>query len=155
MTDYGIHWTAYVSAIGPTMIACLVAFIAFQQWRINRATLREKLFEKRWQVFKESQSFLSEILREAKFEQESYWQFTDTCQRARFLFDTKTHQHLLEIRTRAVKLRLYQKQYETLPVGPERSALVEKEHDELVWLTDQLDPLFDMFLPFISFQEAG
>ncbi|MGC9368302.1 MAG: hypothetical protein ACP5DX_02065 [Paracoccaceae bacterium] len=152
MSD-AIHWTEYLKALGPTLVASVVAYIAFQQWRVNRATLREKLFDRRWQVFKESQAFLSEILREAKYSEESYWKFTDTCQRARFLFKDDISKYLMEIRTRAGQMRMYQKQLEGLPVGQKRSDIVEKENIELAWLADQLVPIFDKFKPYLSFRE--
>tara|TARA_R110002072_G_scaffold260864_1_gene419469 strand:- start:564 stop:1028 length:465 start_codon:yes stop_codon:yes gene_type:complete len=150
-----LHWTEYLRALGPLVIALFVAFIAYQQWKVNRAALREKLFDRRWQVFKETQSFLSEILREAKYEDESYWKFTDTCQRARFLFDGKVSDHMMEIGNRSTKMRMYQRRYEVLAVGDERSELIEKEHQELKWLTDQIDPIFELFRPYLSFKETN
>jgi len=61
-----LHWTEYLKALGPTIIAMIVVYIAYQQWRVNQANLREKLFERRFEVFKQTQAFLSEIFREAK-----------------------------------------------------------------------------------------
>ncbi|VAV92024.1 hypothetical protein MNBD_ALPHA07-1968 [hydrothermal vent metagenome] len=152
--EIALHWTEYFKAIGPTIIAVFIAYVAYQQWRINRASLREKLFDKRWQVFKEAQAFLSEILRDTKYSEESYWKFVDSCQRARFLFDKKTYDFLMEIRERAVKMRMYKKKLDGVPVGDKRNKLVDQEGDELKWLTDQIDRLFEVFMPYLSFKET-
>ena len=106
-------------------------------------------------MFKETQAFLSEILRDAKYSEESYWKFTDTCQRARFLFKPDIHSHLIEIRNRAGKMRMYQKESDGLEPGTSRSALIDKQYVELEWLNDQLDPLFDRFNPYLSFNEIS
>ncbi len=148
------HYTEYLRAFGPLVIGVFVAYIAWQQWRVNRANLREKLFDRRWQVFKESQAFLSIILRDAACTRESLADYTDTCQRSRFLFREDVSTYLFEVRERAIKMRLYQTQLEGLSVGEKRSTLVDQESDELKWLVDQLDVVFDKFLPYLSFKEA-
>ncbi|KIC29338.1 hypothetical protein [Leisingera sp. ANG-M6] len=150
----GPHWLEYFRALGPVVIASFVAYVAFQQWNVNRSTLREKLFDRRWQVFKDTQKFLSGILREATFDDQALWDYTDACQRARFLFGKKLHDYLIEIRSAALKMRLKAAQYKDLPVGDERSKLVEEEHEQLKWLNNQMDLIFEAFEEYISFQKA-
>jgi hypothetical protein len=94
---------------------------------LNKATLREKLFERRFTIFKETQSFLSEILRDAKISDESLWRFGDTCQRSRFLFGKPMQNYLLEMHRRASKMNMHRSIYKDLPVGDERSRKVELE----------------------------
>jgi hypothetical protein len=48
-------------------------------------------------------------------------------------------------------MRLHQKQYEHMPVGEERSRHVNAEHDELLWLTDQITKMTKVFSPYIGF----
>jgi hypothetical protein len=140
-----------ISKLSTPVIAGFVAWIAFMQWRLNTATLREKLFERRFAIFKETQTFLSEILRDAKISDESLWNFGDTCQRSRFLFGKKMQNYLLEIRRRASKMSMHRSTHKDYPVGKERSKEVELEHNELEWLTDQLTPIFDRFEPYLQF----
>jgi len=132
-------------------IAIFAAYIGWQQWKTNKANLKERLFERRWLVFRETQAFLSEILAHAKYSDESYWKFTDTCQRSRFLFPMGISDHLLEIRERAGNMRLFQVKYSELPVGEERSKFCEQEGVELKWLSGQLDEIFKKFRPFLAF----
>ncbi len=153
ITDFfSMQWVDVLAALLTPTIALLGAYIAWQQWQVNRANLKERLFERRMAVFKEAQSFLSEIMRDAKFSEESYWKFTDTCQRARFLFGKPVQDYLLSIRERAGKMKMYQKLLDGVPVGTKRSELVKKEHIEHRWLVEQFTPLFDTFDPFLSFK---
>ena len=36
MCEDALHWTEYLKAVGPTVIAALVAYIAFQQYHLAR-----------------------------------------------------------------------------------------------------------------------
>ena len=45
-----IHWTEYLRALGPMIIAFIVAYIAFERWRMARANFAEKLFDKRFAI---------------------------------------------------------------------------------------------------------
>ena len=150
---YELHWTEYLKALGPTIIAVFVAYIAYQQWRVNQASLRERLFERRIAVFKQTQTFLSEILRDAKCSDDNLLNFHDTPQIARFLFDKKMSDYLSEVRKRALKLRFYSAKLEALPVGDERSKMVDLEGEELKWLTDQLAVIFERFEPYLNFSK--
>jgi hypothetical protein len=70
--EFFMQWVNLLSALLTPTIAMLGIYIAYQQWSVNRANLREKLFERRFQIFKKAQSFLSEILGKAKLSDESY-----------------------------------------------------------------------------------
>ena len=149
------HWIEYIKAFGPALIALFVAYVAWEQWRLNRLTLKERLFDRRMEFFRGSQKFLSEILRDAKFEQFSYHEFTDICQRAYFLFEKEFYDYLMNIRKRAGELRIFASKFEELPVGSERSLWVERHTQELIWLSDQLveNSLFEAFRPYLSFPD--
>ena len=70
---------------------------------------------------------------------------------AEFLFDSPVVDYLSEIRKRAVNLRTHQKVYEHMPVADERSRHVRAEHDELVWLTEQITAMTRVFTPYLGF----
>lgn len=142
-----------ISGLVTTAIAVIVAIIAWQNWETNRAVLREKLFDRRFQVFRETQEFLSEIMRDAKFTSESFWKYTDTCQRARFLLGRPAANFLLEIRRRANQMNYHQTMVDSPTVGAERPKHISDQHEHLVWLVAQLDLLFDHFEPFLGFEK--
>lgn len=96
-----LRWTEYLKALGPTLIAGIVAYIAWQQWRVSRATLREKLYERRWEIFINTQRFLRSIYEDAKVSSEEFQKFSETCRRARFLLGDDLSGYLEEVRSRA------------------------------------------------------
>ncbi|KQI72041.1 hypothetical protein AN191_07755 [Loktanella sp. 5RATIMAR09] len=148
---FELHWTEYVKALGPTLIALFVAYVAFQQWKVNQATLRERLFERRMAVFAQTQTLLSSILRSAKCDDDALANFHSAPQVARFLFEKDLANYLEKIRRSALAMRLAQTKYDGLPVGEERSKHVDAEHKELAWLTEQLDCIFVHFQPYLGF----
>jgi hypothetical protein len=145
-------WVLVLNALATPLIAGLVAYIALRQWQTNRDTLKERLFEKRMEVFRETQAYLGEILRDAKVSEESIWKFNRTHQNALFLFGPDIQKYLIEIRSRSIDMNSYRRQLEGVIVGPERTALVEKEHRELEWLVEHLNVIFERFRPFMSFR---
>ena len=74
---FAMQWVDVLAALLTPLIALLAVAIAYQQWRLNRANLRERLFDRRFELFKASQAFLSEILAKATFDDEALWRFTD------------------------------------------------------------------------------
>jgi hypothetical protein len=150
---FDLHWTEYLKALGPTLIAGIVAYVAWQQWRVNRAALREKLFDRRWDIFKETQAFLSAILTAGKVPDDELARYFDTCQRARFLLGEELSDYLEEIRKRAINMRMHGRKREGLEPGEERSRHVDGEYDELHWLTKQLGEIFNKFMPYLSFSD--
>ncbi|MPQ92501.1 hypothetical protein [Thioclava sp. JE_KL1] len=150
---FDLHWTEYLKALGPTLIAGIVAYVAWQQWRVNRAALREKLFDRRWDIFNETQAFLSTTLSGGKVHDDDLARYSDTCQRARFLLGKDLSDYLEKIRTHAITMRMHRMKIEGLEPGEERSKHIHGEYDELRWLTDQLGATFKKFMPYLSFSD--
>ncbi|WP_050518545.1 hypothetical protein [Pseudorhodobacter antarcticus] len=70
---------------------------------------------------------------------------------SRFLFGKDIQRYLLEVRNHAGKMKMYQSILADLELGEERTKNVRLQHDHNTWLTDQLNPLFDKFEPFLGF----
>jgi hypothetical protein len=68
------------------VIAGLGIFIARQQLITNKGTLKEKLFDRRLEVFQDVQIFLTEIMRDATVKDSTWPSFHQAKQRASFLF---------------------------------------------------------------------
>lgn len=138
--------------MGPTLIAMFVGYIAYQQWQVNQASLRERLFERRFKIFKDTQIFLSHILREGRLEDSALTEFFEAPQMARFLFGNEMADYLKEIRTRAIKMHGLEKSARRAEVGPKRSEPIDKEYAEIKWLNGQLETIFDKFEPYLGFK---
>jgi hypothetical protein len=128
-----------------------VAIIAVLQWRVADNKLRLDLFDRRYKVYDATRKFLAMILREGKFSQSELFEFDAGTSNAEFLFQADVVAHLAEIRKRALHLRTAQTLLEPLPVGDERSRCAQAEHDDLLWLTDQITAITTTFAPYLGF----
>ncbi|GHA41097.1 hypothetical protein GCM10008927_01730 [Amylibacter ulvae] len=146
-----IHWIEYVKAFGPILVAIVVGYIAYQQWQVNRASFKEKMFDRRYTIYKGTQKFLGSILRSARVEDEEFFEFMGVVEESKFLFGSDVSSYLEEIRVHSIDMRLSHSKYQNLPVGDERSEFVAKEHAELKWLNDQLGLLVSKFEKYINF----
>ena len=142
---------ALLSPVATLVVGIAVAFIALRQWLLARYKLRLDLFEKRYKVYEASAQFLSIILSHANFNDDDLRAFNIGTRDVVFLFPKHLKDYLHKIRCRALDMRLFQEQFTPLPVGEERSKLVQKHHDELAWLSDQLTKLPEIFAPFLGF----
>lgn len=173
MFETSLHWTEYLKAVGPTLIALIVAYIAFQQWKLAQAKLRESLFDRRFEVFKDTQAFVSYILQKTKlptdpFEaHERYTAFGVIHLKSRFLFGKDMEEYLSEIYSRSNKVRISEPPRESLIYDDhwesssteskenngEREVGTECEKKEIEWLKDQQEIIFDKFEPYLSFEK--
>ena len=134
------------------LLAGIVTWVGYQQYLLARARFRLDLFDKRFAVYKATQKFLSTILGAARFEMEEFWQFRRDTQDAPFLFRVDIVEFLDAIDKAALDLRTAARSYEHLPVGDERTRLVNREAAVLKQLTDDLPRLRDVFAPYLSFR---
>ena len=144
----------YLAPAATLIVGCLIAFIAWQQWQVAGSKLRLDLFDRRYKVFDATRKFLAVILRDARFEDSQLFEFYAGTSDAEFLFGSDVVDYLAELRKRAIDMRTHQKVYEPLPVGPERLCHVQAEHDQLVWLGDQLTTMSKTFRPYLGFSHV-
>ena len=134
-----------------TTIAVAVGLVAVQQWLLARHKFRLDLFEKRYKVYEAAGRFLSIIQALANFNDEDLRTFSIGTGDAVFLYPKQITDYIHQIRYRALNMRLYGTQFSPLPVGDDRSKLVQKQYDEIVWLTEQLRKLPELFSPYLGF----
>jgi len=142
----------FLTKAATPVIATAVAYIAFLQWKLTKASVREKLFDRRFDVFKETQKFLTGISEKLDFDQESLAKFTDAWQRSRFLFGDDIQQCLKKIRDRALGLQLSTALMDDPNEAENRSVHVRDRTNHGIWLNAQLGENFGKFKPYLSFQ---
>jgi hypothetical protein len=128
-------------------VACAVAYVALQQWRLARNRFRLDLFDRRYKVYDATKKFVSV----GQFDDPQLFEFNVGTADAEFLFDSRVTDYLVEVRKHAVTVRTHQKIFEHMPVGEERSRHVEAAHEHLLWLTEQITNVTKVFTPYLSF----
>lgn len=145
------EWVKIITPCGTLAVAVAVGLIGWGQWRLARNKLRLDLFDRRYKVFDATRNFASEILKTATFTNDQLFIFYAGTTDAEFLFGSDVVDYLTETRTRAVKMRQLQKVYENLPLGEERTKAVNAEHNELIWMNDQLTRMTKIYRPYLGF----
>jgi hypothetical protein len=57
------EWFDYICALTPSVVALLVAYIAYRQWRIAQGKLRLDLYNKRFAIFEATLQLYQELVR--------------------------------------------------------------------------------------------
>jgi acetyl/propionyl-CoA carboxylase alpha subunit len=137
------------------VLACGLAYIAFQQWQLNKQTLSERLIDRRMEVL----SRVNEALREARVEphgnQRTINRLKYTAEHARFLFGEEVHAFIIRLQNACFALRAAQnrEQSETWKDG-----VTERTSDDLNRSNDMLDAIEDevyvVFRPYLDFSKS-
>jgi hypothetical protein len=136
--------------IATLLVGLIVAYIAWQQWQVSHAKLRLDLFDRRYKVYDETRQFLGCIIREATFSDSQLFTFYGGTSDAEFLFDAEVVGYLKEIAKRAIDMRLQHKLYQNAE-GEARTAMIQKENDHLLWLSNQITAMTATFTPYLGF----
>jgi hypothetical protein len=137
--------------IATLVVGLAIAVIAFLQFKVAHDKLRLELFDRRFKVYAATKAFLVQILRHARFDNSHLYEFYAATADAEFLFGQDVLDYLKQISHRAIDMDSFQKTYQPLPVGDERSKWVSKEHTEILWLNQQLTDMSKVFSPYLSY----
>jgi hypothetical protein len=142
----------YVFTILTIINAFFVAFVVFMQFRLSKDKFKLDLFDKCYGVYKNTQVFLTKILRDAKIEMEDIFEFRAGTQDSVFLFKEDIPNYLKNIDNKALDLWEIHKSLDGVPKGEERSKMCRKQTELLGWLTSQLPELKNKFAPYLKFK---
>ena len=133
------------------LIAALVLWVQFRQFRTDRAKLKLDLFEKRFQVFAATRRLLTQVLHDPNIDLKVLFEYRSATGEASFLFAEDIASYLKQIDGRTLHLDTLHQTMEGLPRGQKRSELTREIESETLWLTDQLPELATRFGPYLSF----
>ncbi len=140
-------------AIIATLIAIMVAWTGYQQYKLAKDKFKLDLFEKRFAVYKGIQRFLTIIRQKPYFDDGQLFEFRRDTQNATFLFGSEITKYINMIDSKALKMRSIVCQYQPLPVGKDRSILVKNQDQLLTELIDELPRLREVFAPYLRFEK--
>jgi len=138
-----------VNAIGMLLVAIGVGIISYRQYYVQREEHRLSLFDRRFELFRVQQKFLSSILAHARVDDDTLGPYIDGMQKSTFLLDDEMHAYIESIYRRAIHFQGLQAQIRGLQ-GEERSRKIDQEHRELLWLTNQLLILIQRYKKFLG-----
>jgi len=144
-------WVDYLSALLVPMVAVAGAIIAWQQWRINRARLKNELFDRRYEQFCVVRDFIGSIMASGKSTPEEQRKYLVGSRGMRFLFDKKIADYMdRNIWKLAIDLECLESELQGVPVAEERSSNVREQRDIKLKLHEELKGLEGRFAKYLQ-----
>ena len=152
-----MHFLSYLSwatlgrvlyASLPAVISGIVAYIAWQQFVVNRRQHRLALFEKRLAVFNSTITMIAAVVEHANATYVQCFQFIQDTREHEFLFGPEVGEFINEVYKKAVAVHNYIAAYDSK--NPRNPA----ELTQLVaWFADQMREARKVFLPYLDFRK--
>lgn len=136
------------------VIAGVVAYIAWQQWKANTLKLTLERYERRLRVYDHVIEFLGVVMRDFKVEIAEVQSFRRNSAEADFIFGPEIPQYLDELVKEALSLRVAHLEYrdvtQTPPPGYDHQKIVTAMHEGETWFSRQHDVARDKFKPYLD-----
>lgn len=138
--------TELSSALLTPMIGITTAYVAYQQYRVNRTRLKIEQYDRRLAVYKAVDAFYGQVNAQGNATYSDIATLRIATAEAEFLFPGNVTRHLNEVTTKALRmaslhLLMYPGSGERgLPVGPERSKVAEEHGQINIWMFETARP---------------
>lgn len=141
-------------------IAALLAFVAWQNYKISHASfyiqkdkLRLELFEKRLQIFEACQKLFSSVTIEGRATSAMLSPFLRDSANAEFLFGKEIAEYVDEVHEKILRLFQVNKRLddESLPVGEKRTELANEAEKLQMWFDEQFERSRKIFRKYLHF----
>jgi len=143
----------YYLTIVTLINALLVIIITIKQYYLSRDRFKYDLFEKRYNVYKASQVFLTKFFQKATVELEDLFNFRAGTQDATFLFKDDIAKYLKKIDSQALKLWEKKERIKDVHESKERSKIAEEITQLSGKLNGHLRELKKIFKPYLAFKK--
>lgn len=147
------------SAILTPIIAVIAAYIAYQQYQINKQRLRHETYENKMKIFKSVQKFLSEITANGHANFNRCHVFYSEASEAVFLFDPPVMEFIENLYGQAIELA--QRNEELYPFdgssgiqGNQRGVIASRKAELFKWFTKQLLESETLFVKHIGIKKS-
>jgi hypothetical protein len=150
-------WTQILQVLLTGVIGVTAAYVAWQQWKINRLRLMLEHYERRFRVYQGVMSFLALVLTGFRPEMDDIRKFMADTAEAAFLFGADIHEYRDEIYKRASALWSANEEYRDLrqPQSPgyDHNEIVNALKEQKIWFADQLRVAEEKFKPYLNVNE--
>jgi hypothetical protein len=132
-------------------IGCVTAYIAIQQWRINKNKLRLDLFDRRWSVFEATMRLAEIVITKGDISLEEVHRFAFATKGVEFLFNRELQDYCDDqLHKEALAVHMGKRKIDSLPEGDERDKSTVLWQDRIVWFSDQRKEIQKRFAPFLK-----
>lgn len=136
------------------VIASVVAYVAWQQWKTNARNSMIDRYDRRLRVYEQVVVFLGAVMRDFKVEISEVQSFRRNTAEADFLFGPEIPGYLDDLMKQALSLRVAHLEYRdmTQPIHAnyDHQAIVNAMHEGETWFTQQHDVAREKFRPYLD-----
>lgn len=154
------YWINVFISLSPIFITLVIgvvaAYIAYQQYNVNRNKFRFELFETRLNSYQNLLAFFSEIVKSGAMNASYLYLLRDVMKDSEFLFGSDVSDYLREIESKSlIMLKLNPKIYGKggLPIGDARNLACEESNEILNWFGAQLQYAHNKYKPYLHLGE--
>jgi hypothetical protein len=131
------------------IIALFLAYLAYQNYRLQRDSLRFNLYERRYATYQTIQKYLSLIVQKGTIDNTDMNEFNREAYKNEFLFGHEIKEYVDEIWKKSCKLKLYEDLLKEEPVGKSRTKICEDNSEILGWIHDQFETSRKLFNKYL------
>jgi hypothetical protein len=136
------------------VIAIVVTYVAWQQWKTNRIKLNLDRYDRRLRVYQEVVRFIIIGIRDANYDDDELLNFIPKVSEADFLFGEEVSKYIDELHQRACNLSRWNKEYrydsQPKPEGYNHQRVVDEMHKEIDWVSSQREPARYIFKKYLN-----
>lgn len=134
-----------------SILAVLTAWVATQQWWVNREKLRLDLYARRYAVFSAARQFAGVIVTNASVDETAQREFLSSKVEAAFLFHADVADYLGQLFRQSTMLHFHAVSQKG--TDADRASHIARENDLVVWFHEQMDQMEQVFSPYLRFQD--
>jgi len=160
MECYVPFWPQTLASIAQIIIAAAVAYVAWQNYKINKDTfyvnkdkIRLDLFDRRYIVFEAFKNFFLAFIGPAKIESKNLSEFINLTSSADFLFGEEIVKYREEVINNSRKLKQIHYRFDRSELNEtDRKKFAEEAEKLEEWLAHQNANLGKIFKKYLNFQ---
>ena len=143
-------WINILSALLTPVIALVVGYVAWQQWRTNQKRLKLELFDRRYAVYQAARNLILVVSGKAGASDDDALKFRLKTRDSEFFLNDELTLYLNEMYTKVIEISALKRELESLPAGDEKSKKRKEFHELLRWILNQSDVLAEKFSLFLK-----
>ncbi len=150
-------WFPLVNALLTLILAGVTACFARSQHNLDKNRLRAELFPRRVAVYDTMKRFVTDIVSSDTTTLDSLLAMLRETRHAQFLFKRSDDisGFIKHFYKQGLDLKFARQGHERIRTSekePERLRLIQREHDLLLWFTEQDDAIDDKFRPYLQLE---
>ena len=143
-----------IAVIPSLIVGMITAYIAYNQYRVNKDKLRLDLFEKRLEAYEKLQEYFNYFIRKGCIDNEAIIILSTAHYKSVFLFGSEVTEYIDEVRDKAIemrRLRIKLHNHKALPIGEERNKVSDRDSELFEWHLDQQRDSQKLYIKYLKF----